>query len=68
MHVGQCLDENYISGFCVLSGLKKLFFILSCVCVVLCCVAFSLGCLLIGFVLFTSFIVLICCWFLQQFY
>ena len=41
---------------------------LFCLVCVLCCVAFSLGCLLIGFVLFTSFIVLICCWVLQQIY
>ena len=40
--MGQCLDEKYVSGFCVLSGLKKPFFILSCVCVVLCCFQFGL--------------------------
>ena len=52
MHVGQCLDENYISGFCVLSGLKKPFFILSCVCVVLCCFQFGLFTFGFCFVLF----------------
>ena len=41
---------------------------LFCPVCVLCCIAFSLSCLLLGFVLFSFFIVLICCWVFQQIY